>query len=645
MVAGYNTIRFLFNQNDLTTSSENKVTFIFGTSTTAPPCGVLWEDTFNGSVSFTCPCSPYEDNTNFVVNCTGTPSKDIVFTNVKAQFGFNTNTRFSIDIYNSISTYGYTSIGAIIASDMRIISESSIGYYSSSALYKTVYVSSSNQFGYSVTSNVLYDPYNKLIPDTEFAYSSVGYQTSTDIVFDPYNKLIPDNEHSDSSFGYNSLSNVIFNPYNEFFDAGEYASSSIGYNTSSNIIFNPYNKFFDINEYGLSCFGYLASSSVQFNQLNPFNGNIYSYYGSSANSDIRYSDDPYIKDINFYFGNSVNSTLKYADTYAYILSNQYYGYSSYSDAQYFPGFIGASNFGYNGKLRYFRTNVTTAIFNNCVAGFGFNLHDNSRRPFYFDLSNTSCCTKIYRQLKHIEMLDEHDYDVRYGNQIGWGIACVADFQTRPRFSASSSFGISSSVVDTSVYLGQIEFGYGLSANTRSMYLEKNYDIPYGNFIVNQNEIKVELTKPLDVSDPSHSFIFGSYMHTNFGACYNFGLTRHYVGFTSIWDLTVEEALRPIAMFGYSVKSNLGTTVSLYPYSYYGFSSKTTFYEVPYYMYQGYSSMCENIITENFVEFLEEGELNNDYIYQNENGDPDLDRPSKESIEGMPYTRYIKGRCY
>jgi hypothetical protein len=42
---------------------------------------------------------------------------------------------------------------------------------------------------------------------------------------------------------------------------------------------------------------------------------------------------------------------------------------------------------------------------------------------------------------------------------------------------------------------------------------------------------------------------------------------------------------------------------------------------------------------------EDGELNNEYLFQNKNGDIDESRPNGESIEGYPFTRYIKGRCY
>ena len=60
-----------------------------------------------------------------------------------------------------------------------------------------------------------------------------------------------------------------------------------------------------------------------------------------------------------------------------------------------------------------------------------------------------------------------------------------------------------------------------------------------------------------------------------------------------------------------------------------------------------SSMLQALVaaTERIFEFLEEGELDNEYLFQTKNGDIDESRPNGVSLEGYPFTRYIKGRCY
>ena len=301
--------------------------------------------------------------------------------------------------------------------------------------------------------------------------------------------------------------------------------------------------------------------------------------------------------------------------------------------------------GFEMELRNIITSIRRATFINCISYFGISLHVNSYSPFYFDLSRTNCCTKIHKPLLHIEMSDEHDYDVKYGNHRGWGFASIADLQTQPRFYPSFSFGYSSSLIDNTIYIGHVEMSFGHSANVRGLYYEKNYDISYGNIIVDQNEIKVELTKPLDEGISNNKFDFGYSSWANLGASYALGTARHFFGYYSYHSLTVDEAMRGKFWFGYDSTAFLNRRVSFIGENYVGFISTGIFYEEPYYMHFGYSAECNTIITENYVEFLEEGELINEYIYQTPNGDRDMDRPYQESIEGNEFIHALKGRCF
>ena len=188
--------------------------------------------------------------------------------------------------------------------------------------------------------------------------------------------------------------------------------------------------------------------------------------------------------------------------------------------------------------------------------------------------------------------------------------------------------------------------FGHSANVRGLYYEKNYDISYGTIIVDQNEIKVELTKPLDEGISNNKFDFGYSSWANLGASYALGTARHFFGYYSYHSLTVDEAMRGKFWFGYWSTARLNTwAVFQDNRNYFGFISTGVFYEKPYELYFGYSAECSTIITENYVEFLEEGELINEYIYQTPNGDRDMDRPYQESIEGNEFIHAIRGRCF
>ena len=687
MTVATNTVRFLYNQNDLTTNNLNSLTFIFGSPNIIPCveshlinrenntfryncgctnidrdnnifivkcnsindlCGIYWIDKLGDDVSFDCPCEPFDNtnNTNINIDCsTGNEPQSIIFTNARAAFGYNIVSRFSIDFYNIEFNVGYSSTATtIIAANMRMYSEISFGYYSNSNLIKSALLPVTYNFGYYASSNLLYDPYNKF-NENQIGQFLFGYTSLSNLLYNPYNAF-NENQVGQFLFGYDLQNNFIFNPYNQFLDGtNNYTSSYFGYETVNNFIFNPYNQF-NQDQIGTFSFGYSLQNNFIFNPYNQFDYPIYSYFGYDSSSSIKYSDDPYISpEIIYNFGYVSTNTVKYGNIIAKFDATNYFGYDTNSWVSYQAGFIADNYFGHQAQLRNIITSIRRATFINCISYFGISLHVNSYSPFYFDLSRTNCCTKIHKPLLHIEMSDEHDYDVKYGNHRGWGFASIADLQTQPRFYPSFSFGYSSSLIDNTIYIGHVEMSFGHSANVRGLYYEKNYDISYGNIIVDQNEIKVELTKPLDEGISNNKFDFGYSSWANLGASYALGTARHFFGYYSYHSLTVDEAMRGKFWFGYASTAFLNRRVSFIGENYVGFISTGIFYEEPYYMHFGYSAECNTIITENYVEFLEEGELINEYIYQTPNGDRDMDRPYQESIEGNEFIHALKGRCF
>ena len=624
MVAGQNTILFLFNENDLLASGkQGPVSFIFGDPDTTPetPCVIPSRISESNQVKFNCGCNYIDYETNIItIDCT-IPNNDIIFTNIRSYFGYSSNTHFLIDFPNNKSHFGFSSnTSTIIAADMRLVSTGYFGLDSNSFLTIERRLEASSHFGHTSTTGIVYDPYNEL--------------------FDP-------GEYTQAVFGYELKNVFVFNPYNEFFAPGEFAQSSFGYELKNVFVFNPYNEFFNTGAYAGFYFGYENKASVQFNPYNPFITDVIGSFGYSVSSGFRYSDNPYISDdpINFDVGFESAVSVKYADTRASFLATSYNGVSSDVSVQISPGFIGRSYLGYSSKLRYIAVGIPYATFSSCVASFGFEMMDNGSRPRFFDISRTECCTITTNELHHIEMNDYDDWDVMYGLHVGWGLSSISDLCTQPRFASTSVFGLESKVVDNSVYLDHIEMSFGITAHTRSLQYSSNIEIGYGNFITDKNEIKIELTKPLDTFDSNYLFTFGASMFTNFGCSYSLGTTYHRFGLSLISDLFVEEALRPIARFGFYSESVLNREVKFFPSFTFGYESKTVFYEAPYMMHFGFESYCESLVVENFVEFLEDGELENEYIYQNENGDRDMDKPYKVTIEGHEFTHYVRGRCY
>ena len=662
---GQNTFLFLFNQNDLIdNSNKNKLTFMFGdvSSPVSPspnckhPVYINYE---SNHIDFNCLCDPIDYTSNNVtIKCKEQDDEGsltpILLENIRKYFGFSSATSFSIDFNNNEFYFGFNSAFSIFAADMRISTNAYFGFVSEYNLTIQKYFAGSSYFGLQSAGSILYNPYNLFFTNqTDSATSYYGNVLSNILVYDPYHEFFAiQSDYAESRFGYEAKNTTfVYDPYHEFFanplDSAKYY---FGYENKVNkFVYDPYNELFTLNENGTFSFGYEAKNTQfvfdPYNELgltNPF------VLGFQSNSWIRYSDDPYISkdDIPFGFGFESNTEIKLANVYFSMSPRSYFGVESNSNVQISVGFIANSYFGYESRLRYIKIGQYYATFNSCISAFGFELHNNMQRPFYIDLSANQCCSIQPMQLRRVEMLDEHEIDVRYGLDKGWGLAMLVEFAAEPRLSATMHSGFTSHVEDNSIYLGESYSGFGVSAHTRGMYIDGDTELGYGNFIIEQNEIKIELTKPLDPAEINYAFYNGFSSITLLGASYAIYPYSNYFGQSSNFALNVEEALRPRFYFGHYSRGELNRRATIYPSrNAMGFSSRAAFYEPPIYTYFGLSMECESIITENWVEFLEEGELDNNYVIPNKNGDPDLDRPQGESIEGYRYSRVIKGRCF
>ncbi len=553
--------------------------------------------------------------------------------------GFESKAFVLFDQFNKLSNdpiithFGYESKSVIIYNPYHKLTNSDIVNY------------------YGVTSNtfVLFDQFNTLSDKALSTY--YGVSASSFILFDQYHPFT--DEDIVARFGYAPASTIVYDPYHEFFkNKTDSAISAFGFTPSSWIVYNPYHEFFkNKTDSATINFGMELKGSIIFNPYNKFNEDVINPFivGYDTKSSIRYNDDHRISpiDINLAVGIDSKSDMKLANIYANVSTTFPYGFESNGKYQYHPGFVTNSYFGIATNIKYLTARIPFPTFGICITQVGYELHSNTYKPRYFDLSAGECCTINKYEMIHIEMTDFDDWDVLYGNENGWGIACIADLCAQPRMSANMPMGYYSEVIDNTVYLGQVEIGFGMKVHTRGLQFDTNIELGNGNFITDQNEIKVELTKPDDIFDSNYVMGYGTSMHTNFGATYGFRLNDppgfgQYVTTT----LRVDEALRGSFTMGYNGWFALNNTSRFTPRSYAGFALEVKFYEPPYYMYHTPFAMhCEAIITQNWVEFLEEGELDNEYLFQTKNGDIDESRPNGVSLEGYPFTRYIKGRCY
>lgn len=504
-------------------------------------------------------------------------------------------------------------------------------------------------WGVRSTAFILFNQYN-ILWDEALTFVE-GMESHTIIVYDPYHPFLDEDESISFGFGYAPHSVIVYNPYHVFFkDKDDSTKAVFGYSPHTQIVYNPYHEFFKNKDGNVTFgFGHELKNVFVFNPYNQFNPAVIKpfYADWVTKSDIRYNDDHRItkEDLELTLDISSKSEMKLANIYANLGTTLPYGFESNNIIMTTPGFIGTGYVGYATNIKYLTYRIPYPTFGICISAMGYELHDNQRKPRFFDMSANVCCTKKPYELLHIEMTEYDDWDVLYGNEHGWGIACVASLCAQPRMSAKSYFGSEAEVHDTTIYLGQVEIGAGIAMHARGLQFDSSIELGNGNFITDQNEVKVELTKPDDELTTIRSMFFGMAWHINLGVPYGLKVNPWYYGAYSSTEMRVEEALRGSFHFAWWSQFTLNNTSRLSAREYFGYSGEARFYEPPYYMYYGMSMECDALITENWVEFLEEGELNNEYLFQNKNGDIDESRPNGESIEGYPFTRYIKGRCY
>jgi hypothetical protein len=219
---------------------------------------------------------------------------------------------------------------------------------------------------------------------------------------------------------------------------------------------------------------------------------------------------------------------------------------------------------------------------------------------------------------------------------------------QPRFQLTNTFGYESKIYDNSVYLGVSNISFGLHMRANSLAGQFNVNLGYGNFISDQNGIKVEISKPGDKVDISYLLTYGHNAWTNLGASYALYPNYNYYGHYSYFDLFLVAPIRGYFYFGNYSYGSVNVNYAMNPNtSNFGYSASLSgFYAPPYYITFGFESTCSTLVTENFVRLLEEGELANEYIFATENGDPDLTRPHDGvAIESYPYSHYVRGECY
>lgn len=677
-----NKITFLFKENEKIDVSNNTVTFIFGES--APvnppsqpcynqkintelntftyncgcklitydnntfnqncyktPCDVGYYDPNTTSFNIDCECDYITDGNSFLIDCSsggGTGGNEVDFGIISSYQGYKVETVFSLDIYNVVSEYGHSSDAVMNVADMRFPQDYPYGFESKSSLYTFKVFNNPLYYGHSVNTLISFDDRNAFETDIN---SYFGHQVNGVIVYNPYNPFLTE---INSYYGHQVNTLLLYNPYHEF---SRIINFEIGHQANTLMTFKEWENLVDSTQTIDIQYGHSANTYIHFdtyNELIPNGSDTTFHIGWDSTNVIRYSDDPYIKDVDFYYGHVWNSDLEYdigKFTFGFV---GYHGFNSDSKLDFVLGLAANGYYGWNTNLIYFKKGYQHATF-NATSRIGFVLQNVFNNTKSIDLMRKTCCVIHKDDLRSVEMLEEPSYDKMFDEVDYFGILVDITLSTEPRFKTTFEYGMYSDIIDRTVYLDGFEFYHGISANTRNMSYDTSYELTVGNFMVDQNEIVVELTKPFDDIVADFYFSFGFESKSSIGvspALPYLTQVGHYANLPELW---FDSPMRPVFWYGFRSYSYMGVQYVLPNRHYYGWSSRTIFYEPPHESFFGWTSIVDELYTDYEVELMDKGELDNEYLFQTKNGDIDHSKPNGESIEGYEYTHYVKGRCY
>jgi hypothetical protein len=269
---------------------------------------------------------------------------------------------------------------------------------------------------------------------------------------------------------------------------------------------------------------------------------------------------------------------------------------------------------------------------------------------YFDLTVDSCCGGP-RALKAQEFRIEMDF-AEYPDQVHFGDHTVfhVELSCRPRFQIDFISGENFKTFDNVVYIAQDDYDnpqmYFRSAESFALVSFESkfiHRLCKGFFIPNGNNIQVELMDVLDESCYVDRIYTGEKFSTVLCITCN---ARHinYSGETLLFDFVIDR-WELYAVGGERLDFSLSTTVSLKGLNPSGGSNVFVKFYEPDWIGAGGEIATVSLELDVQVEFVDDGCLENEYIYMNADGDPIPEKFTPVPIELYPYQHDIKARCF
>lgn len=258
---------------------------------------------------------------------------------------------------------------------------------------------------------------------------------------------------------------------------------------------------------------------------------------------------------------------------------------------------------------------------------------------YFDLSSDSCCgprpssNNLIIEIGNIP----NPESVSFGNNT----YCKIELATAQRFSINAYTGNAVQFIDSTKYF-EFDFYHGETTDF-NLYIENKHKLCKGQFIPNGNWLVVEMTDLLDEGCYSDKFYSGETMELTLSVNYVLELNNHYTGEYFIANLTTDAPLTFLAFHGSRMKFDfpfeIKSLISIGEYA------TIKFYEAPINGYTGEYAYLTELVVEYGVRFTETGCFDNEFLYQNLDGDLITEMTQTVPIEGDPFAHSVKAKCF
>lgn len=263
---------------------------------------------------------------------------------------------------------------------------------------------------------------------------------------------------------------------------------------------------------------------------------------------------------------------------------------------------------------------------------------------YFDLSTDSCCgvrrettsNNLNLQLFVKDYLPEA---VSGGDRVVFS----ASLSAHPRFSVEFSSGSYLSLIDSTDYL-EVEF----RQESCSMFVDFESDITHrlckGYFIPNGNWVVVEMNDILPEDCYTDFFYTGTSLSCVLSDDITLRPALNYSGEYLQPSLTTFPPWLFNFYAGENAFCNMYSEQALYQVGRAGENAFIKFYDPPYLAFTGETGEIE-ITIKYGVRFKEVGCLDNEFVFQNDDGDAIPEMSNPVPVEGEPYYHSVIGECY